>query len=148
MISVHKITDQQELKRAFKIREEVFVREQEVAPEEEYDEYEETSTHFIAYDADGNPCGTARWRRTDHGIKLERFAVLKKFRKTGIGSLLVKRVLDDILKSSSTEPITVYMHAQTHAVPFYKKFGFESTGPEFDECGIMHFEMHLKNKGH
>lgn len=143
MIAVHKITNREELEQAFKIREAVFVHEQEVAPEEEYDEYENTSTHFIAYDADGNPCGTARWRHTDKGIKLERFAVLEKFRGTGIGSLLVKNVLKDIQKNAGKDKPRVYMHAQTHAVPFYKKFGFLCQGDEFDECGIMHFQMSL-----
>lgn len=119
------------------------MKEQEVAPEEEYDEFEDTSTHFIAYDADGNPCGTARWRHTDKGVKLERFAVLKKFRGTGIGSLLVKRVLEDIQESTGQKRVMVYMHAQTHAVPFYERFGFQCQGNEFDECGIMHFKMSL-----
>ncbi len=143
MISVHKITNQQELDKAFKIREEVFVHEQQVTPEEEYDEYEDTSVHFIANDADGNPCGTARWRRTERGIKLERFAVLQKFRGTGIGSLLVKKVLEDIQQNMPASEGIVYMHAQTHAIAFYEQFGFRCRGDEFDECGIMHYEMSL-----
>lgn len=143
MISVHKITNQQELEEAFKVREKVFVVEQQVAPEDEYDEYEASSTHFIAYDADNNACGTARWRRTDRGIKLERFAVLERVRGSGIGSLLVKQVLEDIQSVTKKERITVYMHAQTHAVKFYEKFGFRCYGEEFDECDIMHFEMRL-----
>lgn len=141
MIKVKKITDQGELQQAFKIREEVFVREQEVAPEDEYDEFEDSSVHFIAYDADEQPCGTARWRKTNKGIKLERFAVLKPRRGTGIGRLLVQAVLDDIDSTPGSESQKVYMHAQTHAVPFYSRFGFESRGDEFDECGIMHYEM-------
>lgn len=143
MVTVRKITQQQDLEKAFQIREEVFVIEQEVAPEEEYDEYEDTSTHFLALDADSNPCGTARWRKTDNGIKLERFAVLKKFRGTGVGRLLVSSVLEDIEKNEDKEPI-IYMHAQSHAISFYKKFGFAKEGKEFDECGIMHFKMTLR----
>lgn len=143
MVTVKKIAQQQDLEKAFQIREEVFVIEQEVAPEEEYDAYEDTSTHFLALDADNNPCGTARWRKTDHGIKLERFAVLKKLRGTGVGRLLVSSVLEDIEKNEGKESI-VYMHAQSHAISFYKKFGFVKEGEEFDECGIMHFKMTLR----
>lgn len=144
MVAVRKITQQQDLEKAFRIREEVFVMEQEVAPEEEYDEFENSSIHFLALDADGNPCGTARWRKTDKGIKLERFAVLKKFRGTGIGRLLVKAVLADIAKSEEKGE-HIYMHAQSYAVPFYEKFGFKAEGEEFEECGIMHFTMSRSN---
>lgn len=143
MVTVKKITQPQDLEKAFEIREDVFVVEQQVSPEEEYDVYENTSTHFLVSDADGNPCGTARWRRTDKGIKLERFAVLKKFRGTGVGSLLVKAVLEDIASSEADDAITVYMHAQSYAVPFYQKFGFSKQGNEFEECGIKHYLMTL-----
>ncbi|MFP4090514.1 MAG: GNAT family N-acetyltransferase [Cyclobacteriaceae bacterium] len=141
MISVNKVVNQEELDQAFRIREEVFVHEQKVSPEEEYDQYEKTSTHFIAYDAEGRACGTARWRQTDKGIKLERFAVLKPFRKTGIGRLLLQTMLRDIEEDPNVEQQKIYMHAQTHAVDFYRKFGFETVGEEFDECGIMHYQM-------
>lgn len=141
MVSVRKIVNQKELKQAFLIREEVFVKEQKVAPEEEYDQYEDTSTHFLAYDADGKPCGTARWRQTDKGIKLERFAVLKQFRGTGVGRLLVQTVLRDIEGDPNVSPQMIYMHAQTPAIPFYQKLGFKTLGEEFEECGIKHYEM-------
>lgn len=143
LVEVRKITQEQDLEKAFKIREEVFVKEQNVAPEEEYDAFERSATHFLALDADGNPCGTARWRITEKGIKLERFAVLKQLRGTGIGSLLVKAVLEDIAASRPDSKLTIYMHAQSYAVPFYRKFGFTSRGEEFEECGIMHFTMTL-----
>lgn len=143
MVQVQKITQPQDLETAFKIREKVFVTEQQVSPEEEYDEYENTSVHFLVSDADGNPCGTARWRKTDKGVKLERFAVLKKFRRTGVGSLLVKAVLEDIAASEADDPITIYMHAQSYAIPFYQKFGFTTQGKEFEECGIKHYLMTL-----
>lgn len=143
MVTVKKITQPQDLEKAFEIREAVFVVEQQVSPGEEYDEYENTSTHFLVSDADGNPCGTARWRKTDKGIKLERFAVLKKFRGTGVGSLLVKAVLEDIANSEGDDAITVYMHAQSYAVRFYQKFGFSTQGDEFEECGIKHYIMTL-----
>ena len=141
MVTVRKITDQKELKEAFSIREEVFVVEQRVSREDEYDQFEDISTHFLARDADDNPCGTARWRKTDRGYKLERFAVLKEYRGTGVGRLLVQRVLQDIESDQPKKELEIYMHAQTHAIPFYQSLGFEKVGDEFEECDIKHFTM-------
>lgn len=137
-IEVHKITSKEEKHLAFEIRKVVFVIEQVVDPAEEYDEYDEACTHFIAF-CDGVACGTARWRFKAPGIiKLERFAVLKEYRGKGVGAALVKAVLDDLPLAEK-----VMMHAQLHAVPFYQKLGFEIYGPEFDEAGIRHYAMKL-----
>lgn len=141
MIEVRKVVGRAELEDALKIREEVFVKEQGVAAEDEYDQYDETSTHFVAYDEQGKPCGTARWRQTDSGIKLERFAVLPSYRSTGIGALLLKNILYDIEEDMNVTEQKIYMHAQTTAIGFYKKLGFETVGEEFLECGIKHYEM-------
>lgn len=141
MIEVRKVVGRAELEDALKIREEVFVKEQGVAAEDEYDQYDETSTHFVAYDEQGKPCGTARWRQTDSGIKLERFAVLPPYRSTGIGALLLKNILYDIEEDMNVTEQKIYMHAQTTAIGFYKKLGFETVGEEFLECGIKHYEM-------
>lgn len=141
MIDVDLITDPADLEAAFAIRREVFVEEQQVPAEEEYDEFEESSRHFLAC-ANGNPCGTARWRVTTKGIKLERFAVLREFRGQGVGKALVRAVLDDVFRHH-TQPEKVYMHAQVTAMPLYEGFGFQSVGDIFDECGIMHYTMVL-----
>ena len=77
---------------AFSIRQKVFVVEQKVDAREEYDEHEEESLHYLLY-KDETPIGTARWRHTDKGVKLERFAVLPDYRKDGAGSFLVNEVL-------------------------------------------------------
>jgi len=63
MLTVNKITTKEGLQDAFGIRELVFVVEQEVDAAEEYDEYEDSSVHFLA-EIDGIPVGTARWRFT------------------------------------------------------------------------------------
>ena len=126
---------------AFDIRRNVFVDEQHVSREEEYDHFEKTSTHYLVY-ADGLPVGTARWRKTDNGIKLERFAVIKNYRNTGAGSAVLKKVLDDIVSSGDD----IYLHAQITAVNFYLKAGFVLEGDEFTEANIRHFKMTLKRK--
>ncbi|GAA4450591.1 GNAT family N-acetyltransferase [Nibrella saemangeumensis] len=141
MIDVLLITNPAELEKAFAIRREVFVEEQQVPADEEYDEFEESSRHFLAL-ANGEPCGTARWRQTPKGIKLERFAVRQAFRGQGVGRALVRAVLDDVFRHHA-QPELVYMHAQVSAMPLYTGFGFEPVGDLFDECGIMHYKMVL-----
>lgn len=139
-IKVISVITEKDLQTVFKIREMVFVKEQQVAPEEEYDEYEEISTHFLAT-MDGEPAGTARWRHTDNGIKLERFAVLQTMRGAGVGQALVKAVLEDISGKVKPPKKLLYLHAQLPAVPLYAKFGFIQEGDIFMECGIAHYSM-------
>ena len=120
MIHVLPISSPTDLDQAFAIRREVFVMEQQVPEVEEYDEFETISRHFLALFLDkkgvSRPCGTARWRRTSKGVKLERFAVLKAYRGKGVGKALVKSVLDDVF-SLQPEPIeSIYLHAQVSAL--------------------------------
>lgn len=140
--TVEKVTDQSSLQDAFKIRELVFVIEQEVDPTEEYDEFEDTSTHFLAK-LDGKPVGTARWRFTKNGVKMERFAVLEEARGKGVGQALVAAVLEDVNSTSEANGKTKYLHAQLTAMPLYSKFGFKSVGEMFEECNIQHYKMEL-----
>jgi len=147
MIHVHPISSPVDLDQAFAIRREVFVEEQNVPTDEEYDEFEDISRHFLAkYQSQEGvslPCGTARWRRTSKGIKLERFAVRKKFRGRGVGKALVRAVLDDVF-SLQPEPIeSIYLHAQVSAIPLYESFGFKAVGPMFEEAAIQHYKMVL-----
>lgn len=132
---VRKVSEQADLDIVFAIRREVFVVEQNCPPELEW-ENEDVSTHFLAT-VNGEPAGACRWRKTDKGYKLERFAVLKKFRGFGVGQAMVQTVLDDLPADADY----VYLHAQTPAVSLYKRFGFEAIGPEFEEAGIKHFKL-------
>lgn len=145
MIDVFPISAKSDMDAAFAIRRAVFVEEQHVPAEDEYDEFETESQHFLAY-LDGQPVGTARWRRTSKGVKMERFAVLAPARRKGVGQALVRAVLDDIF-SQQPEPIeSIYLHAQVTAMPLYETFGFVAVGPQFDECGIQHYKMVLPGK--
>jgi predicted GNAT family N-acyltransferase len=134
-IEVKKTTDPAELEKVFAIRREVFVGEQNCPPELEW-EFEDESNHFLAT-IDGEPGGACRWRKTDKGYKLERFAVLAKFRGKGVGQALVRTVLADL----PADAAYVYMHAQLDAIPLYEKFNFEKIGDEFEEAGIRHYKM-------
>jgi predicted GNAT family N-acyltransferase len=134
-LEVHKITNEQDLEKAFAIRKVVFVEEQNCPPELEW-ENEDVSTHFLAT-IDNEPAGACRWRKTDAGYKLERFAVLKAFRKKGVGQALVSAALADLPENASY----VYLNAQLEAMPLYAKSGFVAEGEQFEEAGIQHFKM-------
>lgn len=138
IIKVSLIHSDEDVQASRQIREEVFVVEQNVPPAIEYDEYEESATHILAR-IDGRPVGTARWRKTESGQKLERFAVLRSARRMGVGAALVKFVLDQI---GDTE--TAYLNSQISAMDFYNSLGFEATGPVFYEADIPHRLMILK----
>jgi len=101
-------------------------------------ENEDVSTHFLAT-INEVPAGAARWRKTDKGYKLERFAVLKEFRGKGVGQELVRAVLVDLPKDTEY----VYLNAQIAAIGLYAKFGFVKVGEQFEEAGIQHFRMEL-----
>jgi predicted GNAT family N-acyltransferase len=134
---VKKVSSKEELEQVFAIRRLVFVEEQNCPPELEW-EYEDESIHFIGI-VDGKPAGAARWRKTEKGHKLERFAVLKEYRGIGLGQALVQTVISELPKDASY----VYLHAQLTAMPLYAKFGFEKSGIQFEEAGIQHFKMVL-----
>jgi len=87
----------------------------------------------------GVPAGAARWRKTDKGYKLERFAVLKEFRGMGVGKELVRAVLADLPKDAPY----IYLNAQITAISLYARFGFIKVGEQFEEAGIQHFKMEL-----
>lgn len=135
ILQVNKIRTKEELESAFAVRRKVFVEEQGVPAELEL-ENEEVSVHFIAL-MDNLPCGACRYRKTDKGYKLERFAVLKEFRGKRVGQAMVAAVLDDI--PDDDQPI--YLNAQSDAVSLYTKFGFAVEGEQFEEAGISHYRM-------
>jgi len=122
---------------AFSIRRKVFVDEQGVDPNLEYDK-EDQAHHYLLLLA-GKPIATARWRETEKGIKLERFAVLPEFRNRGFGEIILDEVLRDVRQLGKT----VYLHSQSRAVSFYERNGFFKEGEMFVEAGIEHYYMKL-----
>ena len=138
MIRISKIDfhNKAEIDIAFAIRHKVFVEEQTVDPALEYDHHESISQHYLVYNND-IPCGTARWRITPKGIKLERFAILHEYRNQGIGDALVQKVLEDVLPLNQT----IYLHSQLRACNLYRRNGFMEEGDIFVEAGIEHYKM-------
>lgn len=141
MIQVNSVADKQNLNKVFGIREKVFVQEQKVPAADEYDEHEENARHYLAT-YNNIPCGAARWRKTQNGIKLERFAVLPDFRNKAVGSHILQQVLQDVRQFYPDE--LIYLHAQLPAIPFYKRHGFVTEGEMFSECDINHYKMYLR----
>ncbi|MFD0764141.1 GNAT family N-acetyltransferase [Mucilaginibacter lutimaris] len=137
-VQVNKINNPADLEKAFAIRHEVFVTGQN-CPAHLERANEDEAHHFLAK-VDGEPAGASRWRKTADGYKLERFAVLEKFRGLGVGQALVKAVLEDLPANAGY----VYLNSQTPAVSLYQRFGFKKVGPEFEEAGMMHYKMVLK----
>jgi predicted GNAT family N-acyltransferase len=121
----------------FSIRRKVFVDEQGVNPNLEYDEHELTACHYLVLIGE-KPAGAARWRETPEGIKLERFAVLPEFRNRGIGKSLLDRVLKDVIPNKKN----IYLHSQLKAVPLYERAGFVKRGEIFYEAGMAHYQMY------
>jgi len=121
---------------AFEIRNRVFVIEQKVDPKLEYDNFEGMAIHYLAYH-ENIAVATARWRHTEKGIKLERFATLKEWRNKGAGTAILLEVLKDVIP----HPATIYLHAQLPAVRFYEKHGFSKEGEIFIEADMAHYKM-------
>ncbi|WP_316800673.1 GNAT family N-acetyltransferase [Pedobacter frigidisoli] len=134
-LQVQKVIHPEDLDKVFAIRKKVFVEEQNCPPELEW-ENEEVSTHFLATQ-NGQPCGACRWRKTELGYKLERFAVLKEFRGQGVGRALIAEALSDLPEDAHY----IYLNSQLDAVSLYAKFGFASEGNQFEEAGIQHYKM-------
>ena len=140
--TAYRITDLRDLDAAFTIREKVFQEEQGVPATLENDEHDRRDArHYLARAADGTPAGAARWRETEHGVKLERFAVLEEFRNQEIGATLLHAVLADV--RAERPDAEVYLNAQLRAVPFYERHGFRKVGELFEEASIQHYKMVL-----
>lgn len=145
MIEVKVIEEVADLKKAFAIREEVYIKEQGIDRADEFDQYEEGSVHFLATD-NIVTIGTARYRTTDEGVKLERFAVLPNWRKRGVASKVMEKMLEHINADNKLIGQKLYLNAQLTALPLYEKFNFKPEGERFMECGIPHQKMVLKHQ--
>jgi predicted GNAT family N-acyltransferase len=121
------------------IRHEVFIKEQEVPVELEWDEFDQEALHAIVK-KDQEVIGTARLIIDNANARIGRMAIQKKYREQGIGQKLLSTLIQTAKEKGAQECI---LHAQTHAIAFYAKADFEPNGPIFDEAGIPHVEMRL-----
>ena len=117
------------------LRTRVFINEQLVPPDLEWDGYDSDCWHVIARTEDNTCIGTARMLYDGH---IGRMAVLPEYRKKGVGSELLKS-LHEIARAQGIHH--VFLHAQTSAVGFYQNHGYKITGDEFMDADIPHVTM-------
>jgi predicted GNAT family N-acyltransferase len=123
------------------VRTTVFVHEQGIAPEDEWDADDATALHAVLFDLSGRPLGNARLLQPSVGLaKVGRMAVLKEARGQGYGARLLQALLLEARRRSNKE---VRLSAQRTAEKFYAAHGFVGVGEPFDEVGIAHVEMRL-----
>lgn len=120
------------------IREAVFVVEQRVPLELEWDGFDEASQHALAEDGEGRPVGTGRLLPDGH---VGRMAVLPGWRGAGVGTALLLHLIEAARTAGQRE---VVLHAQTQAQTFYERHGFAPEGEVFFEAGIPHRVMRMR----
>ena len=121
------------------IREKVFIEEQKVTPQLEWDGMDEKAMHFLVF-KDEEAIGCARAVVIKNYMQLGRMAVLKEYRGQGIGGALIEKAMT-IAKLNQLSAI--YISAQCHAIDFYKKFGFEVKSDIYLDAEIPHRDMTL-----
>lgn len=131
------VTNEQELEEAYRIRKIVFVEEQQVPMEEEIDDLEAEATHFLLYNQ-AEPIGAGRFRQVDGFGKVERICILKDKRKGGAGKAIMEGI-EDYAKGEGIKKLK--LNAQTHAISFYEKLGYQVVSEEFLDAGIPHRTM-------
>ncbi|WP_163103015.1 GNAT family N-acetyltransferase [Peribacillus alkalitolerans] len=140
-MNVITVENEQQLEDAYSVRRTVFVDEQNVPEEEEIDAFEDEAKHFVLYDGE-TPVGAGRFRVLDGIGKVERICVLSSQRGKGAGNLIM-----DAIESYAYEKgiHKLKLNAQTQAIPFYEKLGYEAVSEIFMDAGIPHKTM-LKSK--
>jgi len=124
------------------IREKVFMQEQNVPAELEWDGLDDICHHALALSANGEAIGCGRITPDGH---IGRMAVLPEWRRKRIGSAILELLLD---YASTQHLVQVDLNAQVQAMPLYKQFGFEEEGEVFMDANMPHRKMtlHLKNR--
>lgn len=135
-----RITLEDDLSEAFHIRKKVFVEEQGVPLEDEFDEFDTLDgqcEHILVY-FNEQPVGTGRIRVVNDLGKLERICILKPYRKFGLGKIIIN-ALEEIAEEMGVSQVK--LHGQTHAEGFYQKLGYLTSSNIFMEDGIPHILM-------
>ena len=120
------------------VRRAVFIEEQDVPEELEWDGEDETAIHVLASDEQGNPIGCGRLLMHEALGHIGRMAVNKAWRGRKAGSTILRMLMDTAHERGCSK---LLLNAQTNAVSFYQRFGFRPEGEEFLDAGIPHYRM-------
>lgn len=121
------------------IRTAVFVDEQKIPADLEWDAADANAVHAVAFNRFGLAVATGRWIEAAPGeVKIGRMAVLPALRGSGVGTAVLQALMDNARAQGKAQ---VLLHAQASAVPFYRRAGFVADGPAFEEAGIVHQAM-------
>jgi predicted GNAT family N-acyltransferase len=135
-------TDSESLR---EIRELVFIQEQQIPVTDEWDDKDETATHFLVRTAQGRVIACARLLIENYAGKnvfhVGRVAVLAQYRAHGVGRELMNVIISHCKQHHSD--CRIYLHAQTSRQRFYTHLGFAAQGVVFMDAGIPHIEMWL-----
>ena len=124
------------------LRKEVFVLEQGIAPELEWDAQDPQCVHAVLCNHLGVAVATGRLLPSHQGVaKIGRMAVLRRLRETGLGRQVLMALVDQARQRGDQQ---VLLHAQRSAQGFYHRLGFVTQGEPFEEAGIAHITMALK----
>ena len=118
----------------------VFINEQGVSELDELDDLDDQAIHLLAK-VDGKPMGTARLIVLGDIGKIGRVCVLKEARGIGLGTALIREAMAFFYATPSVTQAK--LGSQIHAIGFYERLGFTTTGPQYDDAGIPHRHMVL-----
>lgn len=116
------------------IRQQVFIDEQKISAQDEWDSHDAVSLHFVLYDQN-QAVATARLLNNN---SIGRVAVLKQYRGHGLGRVLMLQIIQ---QAKIDGRAWVKLSAQVHAIEFYQGLGFRLQGEEYLDCGILHIDM-------
>jgi predicted GNAT family N-acyltransferase len=116
----------------------IFVGEQNVPAGIELDDQDAHCVHAVAFDVDGKAIGTGRLLPDGH---VGRMAVVKEWRRRGIGAEILTALMDEARRRGRAE---VVLSAQLQAMEFYRGFGFTAEGKVYEDAGILHQKMRKK----
>ncbi|MDV2079068.1 GNAT family N-acetyltransferase [Marinobacter xestospongiae] len=120
------------------IRQQVFIDEQGVPADEEWDDTDEIADHYLAVSHDNRPAGVARlFPSVTDTAHIGRMAVLPEFRGRGVGA----RLLEHMVREAAGQYQDLYLSAQAYAIPFYQRCGFHVCSEPYDDVGIPHVDM-------
>ena len=130
---------------AEKIRRQVFIQEQSIPEQDEWDALDAVSLHFVVYDRHlendlkiNQAIATARLLENN---SIGRVAVLKSYRSKGVGRLIMQQIIGH---ARTEKRQFLKLSSQVHAIAFYESFGFQVKGEEYLDCGIPHIDMYLE----